>query len=255
MRCALLIFVLATNLSDQAAASVTEGENQNDFSVLCGLVSFAQTTVDDRKAGTDIQTILKQLSAINLTIGDDSIRKAIKAQNKKKWANLGAPEQNQLGGYKDNWDLWMEAMEHSETEPTAAALKEWQKHRNNEAVKKQIHHLTETAVAAAKQANDERPKLLAATITTHLNKALYGGSGQATDLKGTSSTRANVCGKGGTATAETTQGRRCCWTCYACARTTALTPTPERHATKDVKTARTTALGHLIRTVQPGRNS
>nr|AGH60161.1 variant surface glycoprotein 1223 [Trypanosoma brucei] len=196
MRCALLIFVLATNLSDQAAATVTEGENYNDFSVLCGLVSFAQTTVDDRKAGTDIQTILKQLSAINLTIGDDNIRKAIKAQNKKKWANLGAPEQNQLGGYKDNWDLWTEAMEHSETEATAAALKEWEKHRNNEAVKKQIQHLTETAVAAAKQTNGERPKLLATAITTHLNKALYGGSGQATDLKGTSSTRANICGKG-----------------------------------------------------------
>nr|APD74725.1 variant surface glycoprotein 1125.4198 [Trypanosoma brucei] len=197
MRCALLIFVLATNLSDQAAASVTEGENYNDFSVLCGLVSFAQTTVDDRKAGTDIQTILKQLNTINLTICDTNIRKAIKAQNKKKWANLGATEQNQLAGYKDNWDLWTEAMAHSETEATAAALKEWEKHRNNEAVKKQIHHLTETALTTAKQANDERPKLLAATITTHLNKALYGETGLAKDLKASSSTRANVCGKGG----------------------------------------------------------
>nr|APD74017.1 variant surface glycoprotein 1125.2528 [Trypanosoma brucei] len=196
MRCALLIFVLAANLSDQAAAAVTDGENYNDFSVLCGLVSFAQTAVDDRKAGTDIQTILKQLSAINLTIGDPNIRKAIKAQNKKKWANLGAPEQNQLGGYKDNWDLWTEAMEYSETEATAAALKEWEKHSKNEAVRKQIHHVTETALKAAKQATDEQPKLLASAITTHLNKALYGETGLAKDVKASSSTRANVCGKG-----------------------------------------------------------
>nr|APD74480.1 variant surface glycoprotein 1125.3111 [Trypanosoma brucei] len=88
-------------------------------------------------------------------------------------------------------------MAHSEIAATAAALKEWEKHRNNEAVKKQIHHLTETALKAAQQANGERPKLLAATITTHLNKALYGETGLATNLKASSSTRANVCGRGG----------------------------------------------------------
>nr|AGH60125.1 variant surface glycoprotein 1187 [Trypanosoma brucei] len=232
--CCVLIAVLHGKVLT-ADALVTQGENAADFAAVCSLIQFAKAAAKDFEAPPEINQIIDTLSAINFTLLDDNIRATVEQNKGKPWDAIAAQHQGPTKYYGDHWEQWKRVANLQATDPERKALADWEKHRANENLKRQVKYLLEEAVGLKETATTNIEELKSDALKRHQTEALYGSAGVAGEIK-SGSDRETFCGKGsngnnaagegateslyGTllclcagATTDTTAGLGCCLNC------------------------------------------
>nr|APD73370.1 variant surface glycoprotein 1125.1107 [Trypanosoma brucei] len=179
-----------------ASGAVTKGENAEDFAAVCGLVQFAKAEVTDATQPQEIENVINTLVAINFTLMDEQTRTTVEKNKGKTWDQIQEQHTGATKYYGEHWPRWTRVANLDESNGEAKSLKDWAKHRNHQAVKKQIAHLLSEALALKLSAAAETDKLKATKITEPQTKALYGDAGEAAEIKFSESDRSTFCGKG-----------------------------------------------------------
>nr|APD73304.1 variant surface glycoprotein 1125.1020 [Trypanosoma brucei] len=192
--CCVLIAVLHGKVLTSDAL-VTQGENAADFAAVCSLIQFAKAAAKDFEAPPEINQIIDTLSARNFTLLDDNIRTTVEKNKEKPWDTIHDQHQGETKYYADHWEQWRRVANLPATDPQRKALADWEKHRANENLKRQVKYLLEEALALQGSAKDNLAELKAETIKQKQTEALYGKAGQTGQIK-SGSDRQTFCGKG-----------------------------------------------------------
>nr|APD72653.1 variant surface glycoprotein 1125.313 [Trypanosoma brucei] len=196
----VLLLVLLLECSMQVRAHSAAGENAGAFTALCGLITLAKSQPATLQKPSELNSIINTISAINLTVNDDSF--GDKIDKDKTWDKASAEYRQTLPGWEHRHDAYAQAKKLLAGD-NKAAFEPWKKHKASPEVKQQVNLIAEQAfdIIAAASA-DIRNVLDTQKTIDKQNKALYGTETANDDTYkvGTAAagnTRANVCSQTG----------------------------------------------------------
>nr|APD73134.1 variant surface glycoprotein 1125.314 [Trypanosoma brucei] len=169
--------VLVVAFASRAEGNSAKGDNAAAFAALCQPIRLATSTPSNLHHQGDADSITATITAINLTVADDTFTKKI--EHDKTWKTAPEEYKNARPGWDKYHDTWVTAKKEI-TGDNKHKYTHWNSFKGNKAAQEQVAHIAEEAFRIKSELEKLRAKLNDGHVRTALSKAIHGGAGDDT---------------------------------------------------------------------------